>query len=175
MGAATALEFALRHPERVCGLLLAAYPSPGAGRGLTRRAWATGFADALRDYGPEVAGAKFVWGETPRFDEKDSQFIRLGFLEHPPHALEAILRGVLAGLEDPAKLAPRLSAIRVPTLVVVGADDKESLEPSRELASYIPGAEFKVVPDAGHVVNLKQPAIFNELARGLIERVKRSG
>jgi pimeloyl-ACP methyl ester carboxylesterase len=174
MGAATALEFALRYPERVRGLLLAAYPSPGAGRGLTRRSWATGFADALRDFGPEVAGARYVWGEQPRFDEKDSNFIRLGFLEHPPHALEATLRGVLAGLEDPAALAPRLATIRVPALVVVGADDKESLEPSRQLAQNIPGAEFVIVPDAGHVVNLKQPAVFNELARRFIERVRAS-
>ena len=90
------------------------------------------------------------------------------------HALEATLRGVLAGLEDPSALAPRLAAVRVPALVVVGADDKESLEPSRELAANIPGAEFVIVPDAGHVVNLKQPAVFNELARRFIERVKAS-
>ncbi len=62
---------------------------------------------------------------------------------------------MLAGLEDPSALAPRLAAIRVPALVVVGADDKESLEPSRELAASIPGAEFVIVPEAGHVVNLK--------------------
>jgi 3-oxoadipate enol-lactonase len=55
-----------------------------------------------------------------------------------------------------------LANIKVPTLVVVGADDR--LTPpdvARELASEIRGAELAVIPDAGHLANIEQPEAFN--------------
>ena len=43
--------------------------------------------------------------------------------------------GVLAGLEDPSALAPRLAAVRVPALVVVGLKSSVS---SRSMSSNVP-------------------------------------
>ena len=56
----------------------------------------------------------------------------------------------------------RLHAIRVPTLVTLGAED--ILVPpafSREVHARIPGAELAVIADAGHVHFLEQPDAFN--------------
>lgn len=57
-----------------------------------------------------------------------------------------------------------LSAIRVPTLVVAGADDKITpVEQSEELAKGIAGARLEVVAKAGHQVPLEQTATFDAL------------
>jgi 3-oxoadipate enol-lactonase len=55
--------------------------------------------------------------------------------------------------------------IRVPTHVIVGAEDRlTSPEMCRELAEMIQGARFTVIADAGHLVNIEQPAQFNAAA-----------
>lgn len=59
----------------------------------------------------------------------------------------------------------KLGEIRVPTHVVVGADDTLTTPKiARELVAMIPGSVLTVVPDAGHLVNIEQPAAFNEAA-----------
>jgi pimeloyl-ACP methyl ester carboxylesterase len=155
MGASTALRFALAHPKRVRGLALAAFPPPAATPG-SFGAVAAAFADAIERDGLDAAGARFVWGPATGLDPEAARFVRAGFLEHPPHGLAHTLRGFLAA--PPPEPAGRVAA---PTLVVVGADDRLSVEPSRRLAAAIPGARLVVVPGAGHVVNLAAPAAFN--------------
>jgi pimeloyl-ACP methyl ester carboxylesterase len=163
LGAITALAFAVRHPERVRALLLASLP----GSGDTRRAWALGFADAIEREGLDAAGAAFVWGEQSRFDPAGAKLIRLGLLEHPPHALAHILRRTLAGLAPASELATPLAAAEFPITILAGADDAPAQEPSRALAAVLPRAKLVVVPNAGHVVNLAAPAVFNEQLKAL--------
>src|SRR2546427_4201777 len=87
MGAGTALRFALAHPERVQGLVLAAFP-PGAGAPGTFAAVAAEFADAIEREGLEAAGARFVWRASSGLHPAAARLVRRGFLEHPPHGLE---------------------------------------------------------------------------------------
>lgn len=168
LGAYTALRYALSAPRAPRALLLAAFPSGGE-NGFRSR-WARDFAAAIDVEGLEGAGARFVWGETSRFDPKGAELIRQGFLEHPPHALAALLRNVLAHLKTPDDLADELREFNAPALVVVGSEDEDSLAPSRRLAELLPNAELVVVPGAGHVVNLAAPAAFNEALGRLLER-----
>lgn len=67
---------------------------------------------------------------------------------------------VLAGraMSDPTLLG-RLGAVRVPTLVVFGESDG-IVTPAygRAVAAAVPGAEFHVVPAAGHLPHLEAPA-----------------
>ncbi len=178
MGAASALRFALAHPGRVRGLVLAAYPAgasppstPASGRGISAQAEA--FASAIERDGIEAAGARFAWGPESGLDPVAARLVRQGFLEHPPHGLVHTLRGVLAR-QPPVQelvhdLAPRLRTLDVPALVIVGDRDGGSLEPSRALAAALPRAQLVVVPGAGHVVNLAQPAAFNAALSGFLE------
>jgi 3-oxoadipate enol-lactonase len=48
-------------------------------------------------------------------------------------------------------------------LLVAGDGDAAAIEASRALEAGLPDARFEVIPDAGHVVNLAQPARFNAL------------
>ena len=54
-----------------------------------------------------------------------------------------------------------LPQIAVPTLVLVGADDRHFLAAADYMAAKIPGAQKIVIPDAGHAANLDQPEAFN--------------
>jgi pimeloyl-ACP methyl ester carboxylesterase len=53
-----------------------------------------------------------------------------------------------------------LPDIKVPSLIVVGADDTPFLAASDYMAAKIPGAQKVVIPAAGHAVNIDQPQAF---------------
>ena len=66
----------------------------------------------------------------------------------------------------------RAHDIRVPTLVLCGAEDRitpPSL--SRELTQLIPGSRFEPVEGAGHIGNLEKPDEFNTLVNAFIRGV----
>jgi 2-succinyl-6-hydroxy-2,4-cyclohexadiene-1-carboxylate synthase len=161
LGAKLALDYALAHPERVRALLLASYPTSGEVE--IRRNWALGFAEAVETRGLDEAGAEFVWGERSRFDPKGAKLIRQGLSEHAPHALAHLQRELLATSLSPASMAPALRALDIPTCLIAGTDDPESLGPSRELAQLLPRAELHEIEGAGHVVNLTKPTLFNQI------------
>ncbi|HEY8591975.1 MAG TPA: alpha/beta fold hydrolase [Sphingomicrobium sp.] len=56
----------------------------------------------------------------------------------------------------------RAAAIRVPTLVLCGTEDKVTPPAlSQELADLIPGARYELIERAGHLTNIEQPQAFN--------------
>ena len=80
-------------------------------------------------------------------------------------AQKAIAAGNRAALEiyggrsmaDPG-LAPRLAGLTVPTLVVWGeADQMMTPAYGKQYAAAIPGAEFHVIPNAGHLPQIEAP------------------
>ena len=57
-----------------------------------------------------------------------------------------------------------LKSLKMPTLVVVGANDKADFQKIAEhLAEEIPDADLAVVPGAGHLVGVEQPEELNAL------------
>jgi len=60
-----------------------------------------------------------------------------------------------------SSLIDSLPDIAVPTLVLVGSEDKNFLAAADYMAGKIPGARKAVIPDAGHAANLDQPDAFN--------------
>jgi pimeloyl-ACP methyl ester carboxylesterase len=170
MGAGVALRFALAEPRRVRALVLAAFPAAASAAGGFARV-ATRFAEAIERDGLDAAGAAFAWGPGSGLDPQAAGLVRQGFLEHPPHALAAVLRQLIAAQPAVAALVPRLAGLAMPVLLAVGARDAASRQASHELAAALPHAELVVVPDAGHVVNLQQPAAFNAALAGFLERL----
>jgi pimeloyl-ACP methyl ester carboxylesterase len=155
LGAALALEFTLRQPERVSGLVLASFPAGGAAE-----RWALPFADAIEREGLEAAGSRFVWGGD-RFDPPAAALIRTGFLEHSAMALSAILRGLLGRLDGPRSFLERARELDRPVLLVSGEHDFGARESASQLAAVLPRSTRRDIPDAGHVVNLQAPTDFN--------------
>ena len=64
-----------------------------------------------------------------------------------------------------------LPAVRVPTLVVAGAEDPTS-PPSvgQEMVAAIPEAELVVIEDAAHISNVARPEAFNAAIRAHLEK-----
>jgi pimeloyl-ACP methyl ester carboxylesterase len=59
---------------------------------------------------------------------------------------------------------PDLSAIRCPTLVLVGADDRLTTpEHAKEISDAVPGARLAVVPQCAHLSTLEQPAAVTRI------------
>ena len=80
--------------------------------------------------------------------------------------------GALHALRERPDSTPLLDKIRVPVLVVAGSDDQ--ITPAagmREMARAIPGAEFSLIQDAGHLSPLEQPGAFNSALRGFLAKL----
>ena len=58
-----------------------------------------------------------------------------------------------------------LGKIDVPTHIMVGgADPLTTPEMARDLTAKIKGATLTIIPDAGHLINIEEPQLFNEKA-----------
>jgi len=66
-----------------------------------------------------------------------------------------------------------LGAIRVPTLIVGGAEDKGAPpEVLRAAAAAIPGARHEVIPAAGHITALENPEAFATVLETFLDDVE---
>jgi 3-oxoadipate enol-lactonase len=71
-----------------------------------------------------------------------------------------------------ADQSERAAAIRVPTLIICGAEDRVTPPAlSEELAHLIPDAQYELIEGAGHLSNLERPGVFNALVYAFIRRV----
>ncbi|MBI4271897.1 MAG: alpha/beta fold hydrolase [Candidatus Rokubacteria bacterium] len=172
MGGMIAQELALGRPELVRSLHLGcSLARPDAHMRALNAAWrdmrtGLGREPMLRALGPWLFGPR-TYAERPKLIDAITQ----NTLESQyPQSLTGFLRQSEAVVGHDT--LSRLGAIRCPTLVSVAEDD--ILVPprfSRELAAAIPGAELRVVADAGHLYFLEQPDVFNALCMDFLARV----
>lgn len=64
----------------------------------------------------------------------------------------------------------RLNEIRVPTLLVVGAEDGPHPAEMREMAKLMPGVDLAEIEDAGHLANLEQPERFDDIVLSFLRQ-----
>jgi 3-oxoadipate enol-lactonase len=68
-------------------------------------------------------------------------------------------------------LTDRISAISIPTLIVVGEDDQGTpVAASKVMNERIKGSELVIIPSAAHLSNLEQPAAFTTAVTGFLTR-----
>jgi 3-oxoadipate enol-lactonase len=67
-----------------------------------------------------------------------------------------------------------LETIRIPALLVVGDQDADRPTTMAADAKRIPGAGFAIIPGAGHISNIENPAAFNAAVAPFIDRVQAS-
>jgi 3-oxoadipate enol-lactonase len=162
MGGMIAQELAIRHPDRVDGLVLAC---TRAKAGPLRELMAP--VDRwLREQGLDriqLALLTMPWGRTAAFmsdQEKVLKQLELVRMDPYPMQLHAYLRQHSAVMAHDT--LGRLGSIRARTLVLVGAEDV--LTPpaeSRVLAAAIPGARLVELPRGGHGFTGEYPDEFN--------------
>jgi proline iminopeptidase len=60
----------------------------------------------------------------------------------------------------------------VPTLIICGDEDDPCIEPSLFFKHTIPASGLVMFPKSGHVVNLEEPALFNQALDSFITLVE---
>jgi pimeloyl-ACP methyl ester carboxylesterase len=109
-------------------------------------------------------------GDTTRRQRPDlTARVRGLILASPTEAIAGAVRALMTRPDS----TPTLAAIHVPTLVVVGREDSVTPPAAAEaLHAGIAGSAIVVIPEAGHLTSLEQPAAFNAaLAHFLDHRV----
>ena len=146
LGGYMSLAFYRAHPDRVRALLIID-TGPGFRKDDAREAWnkrAHETGDRFEREG--LAVLKSASPERSRVSHRDAS------------GLAHAARGMLT--QRDARVIESLPDIKVPALVVVGADDTPFLAASDYMAAKIPGAKKVVIPAAGHAVNIDQPQAF---------------
>ena len=67
----------------------------------------------------------------------------------------------------------RLRELNLPTLFLVGEYDEARPETVLKFQALVPGAAVKVIPNAGHLVNVDQTKAFNEVLADFMASAER--
>ncbi|MGC1783022.1 MAG: alpha/beta fold hydrolase [Acidobacteriaceae bacterium] len=87
-------------------------------------------------------------------------------------SLDAML-AVQQGLAERPDSVPTLKTIRVPVCAIAGGEDQSSTPAEmRVVADQVSGAEFHLLPDAGHYAPLEQPRKTAEILGDFLDRHK---
>jgi pimeloyl-ACP methyl ester carboxylesterase len=167
MGAFATLHLGLDHPGRALSLVIA-----GIGYGAEKQHEAEFRANAeAAARGFETQGSRRfaeIYGSSAarvQFEAKDPRGWRemvdwLG--EHDPQGAANTMRGVQAQRPSLYDLEPRLERLALPTLIIAGDEDDQTLHPGIFLKSTISASGLMVLPKTGHTINLEEPAAFNQ-------------
>jgi pimeloyl-ACP methyl ester carboxylesterase len=149
LGAAICLSFAIRHADMAAAVL----PVGGGSRMPVNPL----ILEGLKQDPAAIIGltAKFSIAKANR--ERLSGFIT----ENLSRANPGILYGDLFACSK-LDITEAVAGIRVPALILCGADDKMTPPAlSEQLRDHIPGAGLVLIPEAGHFVMLENPEAFN--------------
>ena len=169
LGGRVVLEVALARPELVSALVLVAPGLPGHEWSQeTQAAWSEEEAAIEAgdlDEAVEVNLRTWVDGPCRRPDEVDSAVrSRVGEMQRRALELQVPLGEEAEEELLVGDLADRLGEIRVPTLAVVGEEDRSDLLAITErLEREIPGARRVTIPATAHVPSMERPREFDEL------------
>ncbi len=155
LGGFASLRFYLDHPERVRGLVLFG-SGPGYRDAEARGKWnemAERFASSVETKGLEIL-------------QRASQEVSSAN-HRSAKALAHASRGMLA--QQDSRVMDAIAEIAVPTLVLIGGEDKAFIGSSEYMAKKIPGASLVVIEGAAHAANMTHPAEFNAALRGFLE------
>jgi pimeloyl-ACP methyl ester carboxylesterase len=160
MGGYVAWQFIRKHAGRLRGLIQC--DTRAAADTEEAKAGRLKMAENVAEWGSarvaEMMGPKLLASRT--FEQKPAVVaaVRQVVERTLPAAIAAAQRG-MAARPDMTGLLP---AIKVPTLIVVGAEDAISPpQEMKDIAAAIPSAEFVEVPDAGHMTTMENPAAVN--------------
>jgi pimeloyl-ACP methyl ester carboxylesterase len=146
LGGYMSLAFYRAHPQRVRALLIID-TGPGFKKDDARQAWNRRAHETGERFEREgLAALKSASRERSEVSHRDAS------------GLARAARGMLT--QRDARVIELLPDIKVPSLIVVGADDTPFLAASDYMAAKIPAAQKVVIPAAGHAVNIDQPQAF---------------
>lgn len=171
MGGYVALECLRTWPGRVAGLAL--MDTRAEADSAEARAGRDAMIAAVRERGPvavaDVMLPKLVGATTAARAPKVVDHARRMIMGT---SVPGII-GALSAMRERSDNRPVLAALRVPVLILVGAEDVITPPSASEaMAGVAPQAELVVVPEAGHLAPLEQPALVTGALQGFLRRVR---
>ncbi|MBC7633658.1 alpha/beta hydrolase [Aeromicrobium sp.] len=168
MGGFCALHFALAHPNRTRGSVVA-----GCGYGAHPdneeqfRRESEKVATAFEDEGSAAMSHWYGFGPARvQYEAKDPRghggHVQL-LAQHDPVGAANTMRGVQKTRPSLYAMQDELAACEPPVLVIAGDEDNGVLETDLMLKRTIPRCGLAVLPKSGHVTNLEEPVLFNAL------------
>ena len=176
MGAFATLHFGLDQPSRARSLVCA-----GIGYGAHKddeaefrrlaeevaRAFETqGSKQFARVYGSAAARVQYEAKDPRGYAEVIERLA-----EHSVRGAANTQRGVQAKRPSLYDLEDRLARMTVPTLIVAGDEDDQTLLPGIYLKRTIPASGLLVLPKTGHAINLEEPDAFNRAVAEFLAQV----
>jgi 3-oxoadipate enol-lactonase len=167
MGAYSSLQVGLHAPKRVLSLTLAGVGSGFEAERLkefradcqtrAQQFEREGSAAVARNYGMGPGRIPFMVKDPRGFrDFSDA------FAQHDAQGSANTMRGFQGGRPPLSEFWDDLGAIALPTLIIVGDEDDSCIAASLFLKQRIPTSGLAMFPRTGHVLNLEEPALFNE-------------
>jgi pimeloyl-ACP methyl ester carboxylesterase len=178
MGGFATLHFGISYPERAVSLVIG-----GCGYGAEpseREKFAaetTATAKRFDDLGMEKVAAGYAIGPTRvQFANKDPrgwQEFATQLAEHSALGSALTQRGVQALRPSLYDLTAEMEKMETPSLVITGDEDWPCLQPAILMKRHIKTAGLVVMPNAGHTINLEDPAAFNHHLTDFFHAVER--
>jgi len=161
MGAAIALDFAIRFPKRVLGL--------GLIGGGARLRVSEELLDTVSNVSTYLTGVQWIIERSFALSADPNVKKLVG--QRMADTRSAVVYGDFLACNS-FDLTDKIKRIKVPTLVLCGSLDKMTpLRYSEYLSSQIEGAKMQIVFDAGHMVMLEKPEIVASALQDFIKRV----
>jgi 3-oxoadipate enol-lactonase len=169
LGGMIGQTFALKYPEHVASLTLAATTSRGLPAAPAM--WAER-ANTARTQGMAalLEGTLARWFTAPSREARLPVIDRIAqtILATPAEGYAGCCEAI-AGLD----LTDRLHTLTCPTLVIVGEEDQGTPPAmSRIIHEHIAGSSLTLIPQAAHLVNAERPEAFNQALMAFLQRVK---
>jgi pimeloyl-ACP methyl ester carboxylesterase len=166
MGGFATLHFGFTYPDRARSLVIAGC---GYGAEPDKRAQFAAEAETsakrFEELGMAKAALAYATGPTrvqhQNRDPRGWREFADQFAEHSTEGAALTMRGVQKRRPSLYDLVDRMKTITVPTLIMTGDEDWPCLEPGILMKKSIATAALAVMPNAGHNINLEDPAAFN--------------
>jgi pimeloyl-ACP methyl ester carboxylesterase len=166
MGGFATLHFGFTYPQRARSLVVAGCGYGAAPEKRAQFAQEAETAASTFEAGMAKAAESYALGPTRvQFQNKDPRGWREfadQLAEHSSQGAANTMRGVKKRRPSLFDLVDQMKAITAPTLIMTGDEDWPCLEPALLMKRTIPTAALVVMPNAGHTINLEEPAAFNQ-------------
>ena len=177
MGSYSSLHVALNAPSRMLSMTLAGV---GSGSNLEH-------LDAWRQQCRETADQFEKLGAVEVAKVTREALARIPFLvkdprghadfyaalaRHDSKGSANTMRSFQGGRPSIYTLTEAIRTVLTPALIICGDEDDACVEPSLFLKKQLPAAGLTFFPKTGHVLNLEEPALFNEMVQRFIALVE---
>ena len=171
MGGYVAWQFVRKYPDKLRGLVLCDTRAVAdSADGVAHR---LRLAQMVLEKGADVVASTMLPNvfatATPQTQPAVVESLRRVIMSSSPRAIAAALRG-MAERPDVRSWLPQIT---LPTLLIVGVEDKIStVSEMREIAAALPYATLVEIANAGHLAPLENPTATNRALRDFLETLR---